>query len=310
MVDDSKSLGLSGFGVASFLKAPIVDLDDDWSADVAFLGIPFDRATGFRPGTRFGHRAIRDISMRLSSLLAGGRPGSFDLRSGLTRATCGFVDGGDVDILPLLWERNFDLMTQAVATMLAKCAFPLIVGGPFRQFSGNPRLCRARADNGRSIRRASGLSRRCGRRALRPWQRAAPGSRIAVRRAGRRTRYPRPAHAPRGPRCPCRARQRAGPDLGHPCQGPRRNCRSAAAKPQRLRDLRYRRAGARDCPRHRHAGGRGLELRAGPLEPIVAGNRLVGFDMVEVNPSLDVSQITALLALQIMVEAVGLVFSR
>jgi arginase family enzyme len=32
--------------------------------------------------------------------------------------------------------------------------------------------------------------------------------------------------------------------------------------------------------------------------------------MVEVNPSLDVSQITALLALQIMVEAVGLVFSR
>jgi len=41
-------LGLSSFGVASFLKAPIVSLDSDWAADVAFLGVPFDQATGFR----------------------------------------------------------------------------------------------------------------------------------------------------------------------------------------------------------------------------------------------------------------------
>jgi len=54
MTGDSKSLGLSSFGVASFLKAPLVDLGGDWSADVAFLGIPFDQATGFRTGTRFG----------------------------------------------------------------------------------------------------------------------------------------------------------------------------------------------------------------------------------------------------------------
>src|SRR6266478_2789466 len=129
MAGDSKSLGLSSFGVASFLKAPLVGLDDDWSADVAFLGIPFDQATGFRPGTRFGPRAIRDISVRLSSLSAADRPGYFDLRSGLTRATCSFADTGDVDILPLLWERNFDLITQSVATILSKRALPLIVGG-------------------------------------------------------------------------------------------------------------------------------------------------------------------------------------
>src|SRR3954469_20474099 len=128
MAADSKTLGLSSFGVASFLKAPVVNLGDDWSADVAFLGIPFDQATGFRPGTRFGPRAIRDISVRLSSLSAD-RAGYFDLRSGLTRAICSFVDGGDVDILPLLWERNFDLITQSVGAILAKGALPLIVGG-------------------------------------------------------------------------------------------------------------------------------------------------------------------------------------
>ena len=62
-------LGLSSFGVASFLKAPIVSLDSDWAADVAFLGVPFDQATGFRTGTRFGPRAIPD----LTGLRFGGR---------------------------------------------------------------------------------------------------------------------------------------------------------------------------------------------------------------------------------------------
>jgi agmatinase len=57
-------------------------------------------------------------------------------------------------------------------------------------------------------------------------------------------------------------------------------------------------------------GGLSYEQCRRLLELVITGNKLIGFDMVEVNPSLDVSQITALLALQVMVEAVGFVFSR
>ena len=49
-------------------------------------------------------------------------------------------------------------------------------------------------------------------------------------------------------------------------------------------------------------GGLSFEQARRLLELVITGNRLVGFDLVEVNPSLDVSQITALLGLQIMVE--------
>jgi agmatinase len=57
-------------------------------------------------------------------------------------------------------------------------------------------------------------------------------------------------------------------------------------------------------------GGLSFEQARRLLELVITGNRLVGFDLVEVNPSLDVSQITALLGLQIMVEAAGFVFER
>jgi agmatinase len=57
-------------------------------------------------------------------------------------------------------------------------------------------------------------------------------------------------------------------------------------------------------------GGLSYEQARRLLELIIGGNRLVGFDLVEVNPSLDVSQITALLGLQIMIETMGFAFSR
>ena len=65
----------------------------------------------------------------MSSLSSDDRPGYYDLRSGRTKAVCSFADAGDVDILPLLWERNFDLITQSVGAILAKRALPLTVGG-------------------------------------------------------------------------------------------------------------------------------------------------------------------------------------
>ena len=313
MAGDSKSLGLSSFGVASFLKAPPVSLDDDWSADVAFLGIPFDQATGFRPGTRFGPRAIREISVRLSSLSADDRPGYYDLRSGLTRGTCSFADTGDVDILPLLWERNFDRVTQSVATILSKRAFPLIVGGDhsvsfpiIRAYDGKEPITVVQFDAHLDYRDDAGGVRYGHGNVLRR-VRELPFVEQVVSlgiRSLRTRREDCDAHAQHGnvlvPAWDIHAK---GPD-GISNQLPRdRNVYVTF-------DIDALDPGIAPGTGTPEVGGLTYEQARRLLELIITGNRLVGFDMVEVNPSLDVSQITALLALQIMVEAVSFVFSR
>ena len=50
-------------GVRTFARCPNVT---DWaSADVAVIGVPFDTATSYRTGARFGPAAIRDQSQLL-----------------------------------------------------------------------------------------------------------------------------------------------------------------------------------------------------------------------------------------------------
>ena len=52
MATDNDYQALAGqFGPTSFLKARVVAQDTPWSADIAFLGIPFDQATGFARNT-------------------------------------------------------------------------------------------------------------------------------------------------------------------------------------------------------------------------------------------------------------------
>jgi agmatinase len=58
----------------------------------------------------------------------------------------------------------------------------------------------------------------------------------------------------------------------------------------------------------REAGGLVYEETRRFLELVCTNNRLVGFDLVEVNPLYDPTQITALLADQLPVETLGLVF--
>ena len=57
-------------------------------------------------------------------------------------------------------------------------------------------------------------------------------------------------------------------------------------------------------------GGLTFEQGRRLLELVLSENRIVGFDLVEVTPSLDPSQITALLGVQVMLEAVGMLFKR
>lgn len=313
MTADTQSLGLSSFGVASFLKAPVVRPDGDWSADVAFLGVPFDQATGFRTGTRFGPRAIRDISVRLSSLSAGHKPGYYDLRSGQTRAQCSFVDAGDVDILPLLWERDFDLITASVAALLERKALPLIAGG---DHSVSFPIIRAFAEHGPITvvqfdahldYRDDAMGVRYGHGNVLRRSRELPFVEKVVSlgiRSLRTRQEDREAHAQHGnilvPSWDIHAK---GPD-GIAGLLPRdRNVYVTF-------DIDALDPGIAPGTGTPEVGGLSYEQARRLLELVISKNRLVGFDLVEVNPSLDVSQITALLSLQIMVESIGFAFSR
>ena len=313
MAASTQSLGLSSFGVASFLKAPVVSLDGDWSADVAFLGVPFDQATGFRTGTRFGPRAIRDISVRLSSLSAGNRSGYFDLRSGDTRAACSFVDAGDVDILPLLWERDFDHITAAVSEVLKRGALALCAGG---DHSVSFPLIRAYADRGPLTvvqfdahldYRDDAMGVRYGHGNVLRRVRELPFVEKIVSlgiRSLRTRKEDREAHASDGnlivPSWDIHAKT---PDVIADLLPKDRNVYVTF-------DIDAFDPGIAPGTGTPEVGGLTYEQGRRLLELVVTRNRLVGFDLVEVNPSLDVSQITALLAMQVMVEAVGFAFAR
>lgn len=87
-------------GIATFCKAAHVLEPSKGDADVAILGVPFDNMASMRPGCRQAPRALRDASTRFGWL---GEPvgpsGFFDIGTDTTHlAGTRLVDAGDVDV--------------------------------------------------------------------------------------------------------------------------------------------------------------------------------------------------------------------
>lgn len=128
---DTLKPNTSFFGIPSFAKVPIVDVDDDWHADAAVFGVPYDASAGYRPGARFGPRAIRDLSTRLcffDTHLA--RKGYWDIdqeRRFLEKAS--IVDCGDVDAISVHHQYTFQETRRWVGSILKKGAIPVGLGG-------------------------------------------------------------------------------------------------------------------------------------------------------------------------------------
>ena len=121
-------LDLPFVGIASFGKYPI-QLDwDAIDADVAVLGAPFDFGTQWRPGARFGPRAIREAS----TLFAFGHAGAYDHEDDvvyLPAATTRIVDIGDADIVHTDTIGSHANIEMAVRKILAAGALPVVLGG-------------------------------------------------------------------------------------------------------------------------------------------------------------------------------------
>jgi agmatinase len=123
-------LDLPFVGIPSFLRAPVVDPDSDFDAEIAVLGAPTDEGSPFLPGSRLGPRALREHSLRFVS----GEPGYFDPRDARTylarEMSQGLiVDLGDADIVATNVASSFDNITAMTARALTSGALPVVLGG-------------------------------------------------------------------------------------------------------------------------------------------------------------------------------------
>ena len=115
--------GFSGVAL-TFARVPIAVTPDDLAgADVVVLGAPFDLAVTYRPGTRFGPRAVR-----LAEDVGASRRPSMEL--GIDPyAELVIVDYGDTAAHPSDVLGAHTAIAERVAEILAAAAIPVVIGG-------------------------------------------------------------------------------------------------------------------------------------------------------------------------------------
>jgi agmatinase len=106
-------------GIRTFMRAP--HTTDLTGVDAAIYGIPFDTATTYRTGTRFGPEAIRSASALL-------RPYNPALDVNVVE-TLSIVDYGDLPVSPGDIQRTYGQVEQALAPLVEAGVFPLALGG-------------------------------------------------------------------------------------------------------------------------------------------------------------------------------------
>jgi agmatinase len=114
-------------GVRTFLSAPYQPDLDKLQADFAVLGVPFDEGTWGQPGERYGPRDLRENSQEYAHDLTEG----FYYIDGDRTTLKGkhWVDIGDVLIYPTVPAETDAKITDAIKKILAKKAFPIVLGG-------------------------------------------------------------------------------------------------------------------------------------------------------------------------------------
>ena len=106
-------------GINTFMKAPYCeDIRKVGDYEAAFVGAPFDSATTYRPGTRFGPQAVRRISALYDGYWFDGGVDIFE--------ELDLCDAGDIFVIPGNIEKTFDQVTKAVSHIYTSGAFPII----------------------------------------------------------------------------------------------------------------------------------------------------------------------------------------
>lgn len=106
-------------GIRTFSRLPHTrDLD---GVDVAVFGIPFDTATTYRTGARFGPGSVREMSAMLRTYNPSLDVNVYDHLS--------VIDYGDLPTVPGYIEDTYARVVEALAPILAAGAVPVGIGG-------------------------------------------------------------------------------------------------------------------------------------------------------------------------------------
>ncbi len=110
--------------IVSFCKRPLIESPGALAVrrpDVAIMGAPMDDGVTYRPGARFGPRAIRQASYNHGghSLQLGVEP--FEVLD--------VVDAGDANVIPAAMERGHAMIYRKVLEIASTGAVPIILGG-------------------------------------------------------------------------------------------------------------------------------------------------------------------------------------
>nr|WP_310364233.1 agmatinase [Neobacillus drentensis] len=106
-------------GIRSFMRLPYQQEIDQ--KDFVILGAPFDTSASYRSGARFGPEAIRRSSVLLRPANVYHQIRPFDYLDG--------VDGGDVMVIPGNTLQSHQYITEHVKEWAKKGAVPIVLGG-------------------------------------------------------------------------------------------------------------------------------------------------------------------------------------
>lgn len=95
--------------------------DNAKGLDFAIYGIPFDTATSYRPGARFGPQGIRNISVMMKTNNPVHEVNILDYLKG--------ADLGDVNIIPGYIHPTYDAIEKFATNIIKDGALPIALGG-------------------------------------------------------------------------------------------------------------------------------------------------------------------------------------
>ena len=122
-------------GFVSFLRSPTCSDLDRLDADIAVLGVPSDEGSPWKPGARFAPRKIRELSVQFAGRgTVDGQRGYYDIAEDRRyldheRINRRLVDCGDSDVIYTNVRKTFDNITRDVRRVLDAGAFPVVIGG-------------------------------------------------------------------------------------------------------------------------------------------------------------------------------------
>lgn len=106
-------------GPRTFMRLPYENTLEN--VDFLIMGVPFDTAASNRTGQRYGPQSIRDFSVLLRPYNPDQDINIFDYCSG--------IDYGDVDVIPGNVLKTYDQITEKLAPILDKGIIPIMMGG-------------------------------------------------------------------------------------------------------------------------------------------------------------------------------------